>query len=184
MEHFILVDDNGKAIELKGEIKIGRSKTNQVVLADPLASRHHATIYSEGDTLMIRDEQSVNGTIVNGGQIYEPTVIKDLDKIQFGDEMFTVRAPLSESRTIKAPKPGSTSDKPIKSGKETGTKKAGAARTASTPSKKKSNRTLWIVLGALVMLCVCCGATILIARQFGIPGLQNIIGFISPLIAG
>lgn len=168
-DNFLLVDAQGNATEIKGEIKIGRSKTNDVVLSDPLASRHHATVYFEGDVLMIRDEQSVNGTIVNRTQIYEPTALNDTDMIQFGDEVFTVRAPLAESRTVMAPKQGSEKPAPKTAAKPAAEKKPAApeadpkpaapisGEAFTEPPKKGNNRTIMIVAIVLVVLCVCCG---------------------------
>lgn len=101
-ENYYLVDSTGNATEISGELKIGRNKTNGLVLSDPLASRHHATVYMQDEVLMIRDEDSVNGTYVNNEQIYDPVTLKDLDKVQFGDEVYVVRAPLAESKTIRA----------------------------------------------------------------------------------
>ncbi len=130
-DNYLLVDGAGKATEIKGDTKIGRSKTNDVVLIDQLASRHHATIYFEGDVLMIRDEQSVNGTIVNRSQIYDPVVLKDKDTIQFGDEIFTVRAPLAEAKTML--KSEKEVEKMIsKSGDDPATPKTAAKKSQST----------------------------------------------------
>lgn len=174
-ESFMLVDSKGNATEIKGETKIGRSKTSELVLTDPLASRHHATVYMEGDTLMIRDEQSVNGTIVNRSQIFEPTALKDRDSIQFGDEVYTVRAPLAEAQTIRKPMPGaevtaakkgqdSTQpkipvDEPVQAVEDE------LAAMTEPPQEKNTKRILLIVGALLVILCVCCVVSGVIYQQ-------------------
>jgi pSer/pThr/pTyr-binding forkhead associated (FHA) protein len=99
--HYLLIDSTGNATEIIEEMKIGRGKASDLMLEDKLVSRHHATLWMDGDVLMIRDEESVNGTFVNHKQIYDETELKDQDSVQFGDEVFTVRAPLSESKTVK-----------------------------------------------------------------------------------
>jgi len=101
---FLLVDESGNATEISGEIKIGRGKASDLIVEDALVSRHHATVWMEGDTLMLRDEGSVNGTFVNHKQIYDPTELKEQDVIQIGDALLTVRAPLAASKTIKKAK--------------------------------------------------------------------------------
>ena len=176
MDNYLLVDSQGNATEITGETKIGRSKTNEVVLTDPLASRHHATVYFEGEQLMVRDEQSVNGTIVNGGQIYEPTQLQDQDTIQFGDEVLTVRAPLAELKTIKADKlepeglkrdllqeniPPEERDEETQAPleREMPTAAGTGAPLGGAPPKKGSQRTILIFAIAFVVLCLCCVVT-------------------------
>jgi len=101
-DHYMLVDSEGNATIVEVEVKIGRAKNNDIVLSDPLASRLHATVYLENTMILIRDEKSVNGVLVNGKKIYEPTVLNDQDQLQFGDEVLTVRHPLAEAETIKS----------------------------------------------------------------------------------
>ena len=191
MDNYLLVDSQGNATEVTGETKIGRSKTNEVVLTDPLASRHHATVYLEGEQLMIRDEGSVNGTIVNGGQIYEPAQLQDQDQIQFGDEVLTVRAPLAELKTIKAGKlepEGLERDlfqeniPPEERGDETLAPLQREMPTAAgtgtplggAPPKKGSQRTILIFAIVLIVLCLCCVVTFLIFRAVTGTNLQGI----------
>ncbi|HKJ27858.1 MAG TPA: FHA domain-containing protein [Anaerolineales bacterium] len=99
--HYLLIDSTGNATEVDGELMIGRGKEAGLILKDKLVSRHHATVYMEGEVLMVRDEDSVNGSFVNGKQIYEPTALNDQDKVQFGDEVLIVRAPLGEQATVR-----------------------------------------------------------------------------------
>ena len=200
MDNYLLVDSQGNATEITTDMKVGRSKTNDVVLTDPLASRHHATVYLEGSSLMIRDEQSVNGTIVNGRQIYEPTKLQDMDEIQFGDEVLTVRAPLAESKTIKAgtlePEGmgGSFPQEtilPHERGEETLPPLQGevpssagtGAPLGGAPPKKSSQRTILIFVIVFVVLCLCCAVTALIFRWVAgatLPGIFDSLSFLRP----
>jgi ABC-type multidrug transport system ATPase subunit len=52
-----------------GSATVGRSKTNNVVVDDALASRVHAVLVSGPVGLEIRDNNSSNGTFVNGARI-------------------------------------------------------------------------------------------------------------------
>jgi pSer/pThr/pTyr-binding forkhead associated (FHA) protein len=179
-EYYLLVDASGNATEITGETKIGRSKTNDLVLTDPLASRHHATVFYEGETLKIRDEQSVNGTIVNRGQIYDPVVLNDRDTIQFGDEIFTVRAPLTEAATIRkadapevvAPvtkKDVDRSAPPKPESSKIPEEQSNVPENPDTEEKKSSNRNMIIIAGvAVVVLCLCCIVSIVVMNSLGL----------------
>ena len=51
-------------------VMIGRRSANDIVLHDDLTvSRHHATIQGKGRKLLIIDQGSTNGTIVNGKKV-------------------------------------------------------------------------------------------------------------------
>jgi cardiolipin synthase A/B len=53
----------------EGDTSIGRSEENDVVVADALASRHHARITLTETQCMVTDLGSANGTFVNGERI-------------------------------------------------------------------------------------------------------------------
>jgi hypothetical protein len=53
------------------EIRIGRSRENQIVLDDPSVSRLHATIIVNGNSYFVRDNGSTNGTFINGRRIQQ-----------------------------------------------------------------------------------------------------------------
>jgi pSer/pThr/pTyr-binding forkhead associated (FHA) protein len=59
-----------KEIVLDKEITtIGRKQDNDVVIDNQAVSGHHALIKAEGDTLMIEDLSSLNGTYLNGQKV-------------------------------------------------------------------------------------------------------------------
>lgn len=171
-DNYFLVDEAGNATEVAGEVKIGRNKTNELVISDPLASRHHATVYMEGENLMIRDEGSSNGTFVNRAQIYEATALKDQDTIQFGDEEYIVRAPLWDSATLRAPEnvvdeiieaePAPKKMEETSIGPQTVTPEVVdqdadiPAGEGLEPPKKDNNKIILIIVAAVVLLCICC----------------------------
>ena len=77
----------GKSKPLSNKIfSIGRAKTNQVIISDPKVSKFHATIYFENGICYIQDNDSTNGTYVNGNQIFagKKVKLKDGDKIKMG----------------------------------------------------------------------------------------------------
>ena len=78
---------NHKKVELIAKITIGRDTDNDVVVDNKLASRHHAVIQKIKDAYFIKDEQSTNGTFVNGVKIPSDKYVKlNLgDKITIGN---------------------------------------------------------------------------------------------------
>ena len=69
-------------LELGEEITIGRSDASQLVLSDQGLSRRNTTIFRDGDAVLLVDENSLNGTFLNGAKSNRPTEIRDGDEIQ------------------------------------------------------------------------------------------------------
>ncbi len=67
-----------------GSIKIGRATDNDIVIADVLASRHHATLVPTPRGTEIRDNQSINGTFVNGARV-DSAMLRDGDVVTIGN---------------------------------------------------------------------------------------------------
>ena len=77
------------------EITIGRDVNADVFLNDMTVSREHATIVHRGDTAIIRDSGSLNGTYING-------VCVDEAELHNGDEIQIGTFHLSFSHQLKA----------------------------------------------------------------------------------
>ena len=77
---------NKQKIELVAKITIGREYDNDVVVDNKLASRHHAVIQKIKEAYFIKDENSTNGTFINGRKIPEGKYVKLClgDKITIG----------------------------------------------------------------------------------------------------
>src|SRR5262245_2188369 len=58
-------------------------------MRDPMVSRRHCRIRLEGDLFKLRDENSFNGTLVNGVPVRE-RVLSDGDYIKVGDSQFLI----------------------------------------------------------------------------------------------
>ncbi len=165
--YYLLVDSSGNATEVSKKILIGRGKTSDVVIGDQLVSRHHATVWMEDDKLMLKDEESVNGTFVNDEQIYDTVVLQDGDLVKIGDEVLTVKAPLLEAKTVKRPKE-ETAPEALEEEVPAVEEPAEAVETPEMVENvvefkedKPANNPLKIVLIvaiALVVLCICVGA--------------------------
>ena len=68
-----------------GSATVGRAKTNTVVVDDALASRVHAVLAVSPAGLEIRDNNSSNGTFVNGTLITRATMLRDGDVVTIGN---------------------------------------------------------------------------------------------------
>jgi len=75
---------------LKAVTRLGRAADNDIQLASPRASSYHAVIRREGGRWVIEDNQSTNGTYVNGRRITRATLRED-DTIAIGGLSLTFR---------------------------------------------------------------------------------------------
>ncbi len=87
MGRFVITDPSSQRqiFEISGStVSIGRVDTNDLVLAHPSVSRHHARLsILPGDTTLLIDLGSLNGTFVNGQQIKERR-LADQDRVNIG----------------------------------------------------------------------------------------------------
>jgi FHA domain len=70
--------------------KIGRGVEAKLKLVHPLVSRLHCELFAEGDQVMIRDLDSLNGTFVDQQRIDEDTAIPSGATVIIGTVMFRV----------------------------------------------------------------------------------------------
>ena len=61
---FALLDPTGRKYQVGIMLRIGRNPANEIILQDPQASQFHATLAEHQGGLLLRDENSTNGTFV------------------------------------------------------------------------------------------------------------------------
>jgi sigma-B regulation protein RsbU (phosphoserine phosphatase) len=66
------------------KISIGRSADNEISIFDPYSSGHHAYIYPKEENYVLRDNNSKNGSFLNGNKIQSETVLNRGDEILIG----------------------------------------------------------------------------------------------------
>lgn len=71
-------------------ITLGRANECTIPIKDRFLSRHHAEITFDAGQWIVRDCGSVNGTLLNGTKLLEPTVIRTGDRITLGDTELVV----------------------------------------------------------------------------------------------
>jgi len=82
-----------------GELTIGRTAGNSILLENPGVSRRHAVIRADGERVIIEDLGSANGTFINGQKVGSQE-LKDGDEIQIVKHRLVYRVP----REAEAPK--------------------------------------------------------------------------------
>ena len=82
-------------IRIQGNLSIGRSAKNTIVLDSPNVSRRHAIINVQniGEFWLI-DLGSSNGTFLNKRRVHQPTRLNAGDNIVIGDNAFVFRQPI------------------------------------------------------------------------------------------
>jgi class 3 adenylate cyclase len=92
-QHVVTLDEEASAIT------VGRRVENDVALSwDSEVSRAHARLLRGQEGWMLVDEDSRNGSYLNGQLITERRPLRDGDVLRFGDTVVLFRAPVSDER--------------------------------------------------------------------------------------
>ena len=98
----ITVNVDDPAIAINAEIMVGRTSDNDLVISDGSVSRLHATLRIENSRLTVIDNNSANGTYVNGKRIDTADLcngdIVSFDIIQF--EVIALNLPKSNAEDL------------------------------------------------------------------------------------
>ena len=95
---YIESDYDKREVSLDDEISIGRTDSARIVLEDVGLSRVNTTFFRDGDDVLVVDENSTNGTFVNGKKISgTPKLIFNGDEIKLGNDT-RIRVEISSSR--------------------------------------------------------------------------------------
>ena len=82
---YIENENESKVVRLDEELSIGRTDLAQLALDDPGLSRINTTFFVEGDEILITDENSTNGTFLNGQNVSgRPKTLSNGDEIRIG----------------------------------------------------------------------------------------------------
>lgn len=78
----------GKTFPLeKEEILLGRDLANDIPISDPEVSRRHARFIMQGESIMVEDLGSTNGTFLNGQRISSAQQLRVGDVITLGEDI-------------------------------------------------------------------------------------------------
>lgn len=95
--------NESKTVEIDEELTIGRTPAAQLVLDDSGLSRVNTTFFVEDGELLLTDENSTNGTFLNGERISgRPRVVRDGDRIKIGSHT-NIGVEIKDGRSIDPP---------------------------------------------------------------------------------
>jgi len=93
-----------KEIEVGRELSIGRTDLANLALDDSGLSRVNTTFFVEGDEVLLTDENSTNGTFLNGEKISgRPKMLRDGDQVRIGSYT-TIRVEIADGFGNTAPR--------------------------------------------------------------------------------
>jgi len=81
--------DPGMIYDLDGDLVLGRGERAAIRLEDPFASSQHARVYEQGNTVVIEDLGSTNGTYLNEELLQSPRPLYPGDRLRIGESEFT-----------------------------------------------------------------------------------------------
>jgi Tol biopolymer transport system component/tetratricopeptide (TPR) repeat protein len=155
-------------VELRGDLTIGRAEDNDLQLADPKASRHHARIVREGLVFVVSDLESANGTRINGIRITTAHPLEHGDRVSVGDTELTYQEPgraTQDTMPMARVSPGVETAAPP------------TASLAVPRPTRPANRGLVIGIAAVAAVVVLAVVAILLALLA--PGFYERIGLVS-----
>jgi serine/threonine protein kinase len=89
--HVVVGPDKDRVFTLKAEpVMLGRHQDCLYKLNDMRVSRNHCQIEWTGSEVVVTDNGSVGGTLVNGAAITSPTVLRNGDTVQVGETILRV----------------------------------------------------------------------------------------------
>jgi transcriptional regulator with GAF, ATPase, and Fis domain len=164
-------DERGREQIIEGDVlRIGKSRENQLVLADETVSRAHCEIVRERKGYLLRDLGSTNGTLLDGAEIKEawlkPGAVITVGKVELKVRPFSERIEILPSDASRygevvgrsvamrsifglLERLGPT-DATVLIGGETGTGKDVLARSIHAQSPRKDRPFLVVDCGAVV----------------------------------
>lgn len=81
---FFVNEKKEREFELTGgSMSIGRGTDCHLIVNDPMVSSHHLTIFEEDGQVYVRDDESVNGTFLNGKAVSSAALLSHRAEISF-----------------------------------------------------------------------------------------------------
>lgn len=196
----------GKTFSLNAEeISIGRDAVNIIAINDAEVSRKHARMELRGETYVIQDLGSTNGTFINGTRVTGTQELNPGDTVSFGEGIVVVYEVVGDvNATILSSKPAAaTVQKPAPVSIPTpaltatpapapapapapvfsGQVPAGPVPLPPEPVKEKKKFPVWlIILIVLLVIILCCGGFFLVIDQLNL--WCKVVPFLVPLLGG
>jgi pSer/pThr/pTyr-binding forkhead associated (FHA) protein len=81
----------GKSFSLSDELLIGRADKCHIVLDDAYASQVHARLFPKGESVLVEDMGSTNGTYLNRHKVTTATELQRGDRVKIGKTVLEMR---------------------------------------------------------------------------------------------
>ncbi|MBR2440209.1 MAG: FHA domain-containing protein [Lentisphaeria bacterium] len=148
----------GKQFELTNDFyTVGRSDERDICIKDSSLSSHHCDIIRSGETFIVRDNNSTNGTRINNVPVSEQELMNS-DIIQFGGIEVLFDADNKEgSRSTTTQK---TSTGITITDIDLDTVNLGSAPVSTSPSDKKERIILVGIIGVLLVALLVLGIVV------------------------
>jgi predicted component of type VI protein secretion system len=153
----------GRAFPLEGnEISIGRDTSNKISINDAEISRKHARLLWRDEGYVLEDFGSTNGSFVNGQRLSGSIPLKVGDLVALGENVvLMVEADYdpdatrlsSKAKVVKAAPAPAPAPAPVPA--YAGQVPAEPVPMSIPVAAKKSRKIIWIVVAAVVLLCIC-----------------------------
>ena len=78
-------------------VTIGRAAEADIRIEDRFGPRVHCRVQSKGNSYLVEDLNSTNGTFLNGAQLTGEAELHDLDEISIGDTTFRFELSIPDS---------------------------------------------------------------------------------------
>ncbi len=113
-------------------ISIGRDPSNDLVLSDSMVSRRHAILEHRDNQYILRDNNSSNGTIVNGDRVDREKPLRDGDLVAIGSSrlLFQLDDTAEASPPAASPPRPEAAHAPARSPGEAGVRCSQCGKTA------------------------------------------------------
>ena len=149
----------GATYSLEGDqIVIGRDSSNGVVINDAEISRRHSRLTFQGGKYVLEDLGSTNGTFVNGQRLAGPVVLKSGDVVSFGEQIVLMYDALSVDAGATAISSRKSASAPVVPPSAQVMPPPPSYSTPLVPAQKNNLTLIFIIVGALVLICVCVAA--------------------------
>ena len=91
-------------VQVREPVEIGR-ECDGVLLVDLQASRRHAELSPRGESVVVQDLGSTNGTFLDGERVSSAVVLNGSSTVQIGDTVLRLVSEAPAPRRLRAPWP-------------------------------------------------------------------------------
>ncbi len=157
-----------RTVDFDRELSIGRTSLADLQLDDPGLSRINTTIFRDEGDLLVVDENSSNGTFLNGKRISgAPVILRDGDVLKMGSETRVsiefAEESKKESRKEAAPESDHSADKEIRTPKTAENK---AATQKESENDSSSKIVLLVGASGIILIVLLTGLALIVASYF------------------